>query len=120
LDIDTLKKINDTFGHVAGDETIVTVSKCIKNAFGDVAECFRMGGDEFLVAMTADEDIVEERIEQFEKIVSQWHGRYVENLDVSYGIAAAKEHPGLNFEELLKTADYMMYQSKKHQTECNV
>ena len=120
LDIDTLKKINDTFGHVAGDETIVAVSKCIKNAFGDVAECFRMGGDEFLVAMTADEDIVEERIEQFEKIVSQWHGRYVENLDVSYGIAAAKEHPGLNFEELLKTADYMMYQSKKHQTECNV
>jgi GGDEF domain-containing protein len=37
---------------------------------------------------------------------------------VSYGIAAANEHPGLSFEGLLKTADNMMYQRKKQQTGC--
>lgn len=118
LDIDMLKKANDTLGHVAGDEMIIAVSKCIKDAFGDVAECFRMGGDEFLVAMTSEPDIVQERIALFNRLVSQWHGRYVDSLTVSYGVAAANEHPGLNFEELLKTADYMIYNSKKQQTGC--
>ena len=116
FDIDMLKKTNDMLGHMAGDEMIIAVSKCIKDAFGDVAECFRMGGDEFLVAMTAETDIVQERISRFNRLVSQWSGRYVDHLTVSYGIAAANEYPDLNFEELLKTADDMMYQRKKQQT----
>jgi GGDEF domain-containing protein len=84
LDIDTLKKINDTFGHVAGDETIVAVSKCIKNAFGDVAECFRMGGDEFLVAMTADEDIRMITVYQFAGtgIITAWVAPDVSHQDL--------------------------------------
>ena len=117
LDIDMLKNTNDTLGHVAGDEMIVAISKCIKDAFGDVAECFRMGGDEFLVAMVAEKDTVQEKIELFNQLVSQWSGRYIEHLTVSYGVAAANEHPDLNFEELLKVADYMMYHRKKQQAE---
>ena len=117
LDIDMLKKVNDTLGHVAGDEMIVAVSKCIKDAFGDVAECFRMGGDEFLVAMTAKSDVVQERIARFDQLISQWHGRYVDSLTVSYGVVAANEYPDLNFEALLKTADDMMYQHKREQNE---
>ena len=119
LDIDMLKKANDSLGHVAGDEMIIAVSQCIQDAFGDLAECFRMGGDEFLVAMTAEADIVQERIALFNRLVSQWRGRYVDRLNVSYGIAAAHDYPGLNFEELLKTADDMMYQRKKQKTEYN-
>ena len=115
LDIDMLKKTNDTLGHMAGDEMIIAVSKCIKDAFGDVAECFRMGGDEFLVAMNAETEAVQERIDLFNGLVSQWSGRYVDNLTVSYGVVAAHEYPGLNFEELLKTADSMMYHRKKQQ-----
>ena len=113
LDIDLMKTTNDTLGHVAGDEMIVAVSECIKNAFGDVAECFRMGGDEFLVALTEEPDVVQKRIAQFERLISQWSGRYVSKLTVSYGIAEASKYPNMNFEELLKKADYMMYQHKK-------
>ena len=118
LDIDMLKKTNDTLGHVAGDEMIIAVSNCIKDAFGDVAECFRMGGDEFLVATTAEEEVVQERLALFNRLVSKWSGRYVNSLTVSYGIAAASEHPDMDFEELLKTADSMMYHRKKQQTGC--
>ena len=118
LDIDMLKKPNDTLGHVAGDEMIIAVSHCIKDAFGDVAECFRMGGDEFLVATTAEEEVVQERRALFNRLVSKWSGRYVNSLTVSYGIAAASEHPDMDFEELLKTADSMMYHRKKQQTGC--
>ena len=118
LDIDMLKKNNDTLGHVAGDEMIIAVSKCVIDAFGDVAECFRMGGDEFLVAMTAESDVVQQRVSQFNRLVSQRSGRYVSSLTVSYGIAAAREYPDSNFEELLRKADYMMYQHKKQRTGC--
>ena len=118
LDIDMLKKTNDTLGHVAGDEMIIAVSNCIKDAFGDVAECFRMGGDEFLVATTAEEEVVQERLALLNRLVSKWSGRYVNSLTVSYGIAAASEHPDMDFEELLKTADSMMYHRKKQQTGC--
>ena len=115
LDIDKLKETNDTLGHAAGDEMIVAASKCIKDAFGDVAECFRMGGDEFLVAMTAETEAVRERIALFDRLISRWSGRYVNSLTISYGVAAANEYPGMNFEELLKTADNKMYRHKKHQ-----
>ena len=118
LDIDMLKNVNDTLGHVAGDEMIIAVSKCIKDAFGDVAECFRMGGDEFLIAMTAESELVQERITLFEQFVSRWSGRYVDSVTVSYGIAEANAYPDMNFEELLRKADYMMYQHKKQRTGC--
>ena len=117
LDIDRLKKTNDSRGHAAGDEMIIATSQCLKDAFGHMAECFRMGGDEFLVAMTAKSDVVQERIARFDQLISQWHGRYVDSLTVSYGVVAANEYPDLNFEALLKTADDMMYQHKREQNE---
>jgi diguanylate cyclase (GGDEF)-like protein len=117
LDIDRLKKTNDSLGHAAGDEMIIATSQCLKDAFGHMAECFRMGGDEFLVAMTAKSDVVQERIARFNQLISQWHGRYVDSLTVSYGVVAANEYPDLNFEALLKTADDMMYQHKREQNE---
>jgi diguanylate cyclase (GGDEF)-like protein len=115
LDIDKLKEANDTLGHVAGDELIIAASKCIKEAFGDAAECFRMGGDEFLVAITGQPNMVQRRIERFNRLVSRWSGRYVKELFVSYGVIAANEHPDLDFEALLKAADDMMYQRKRQQ-----
>ena len=119
FDIDMLKKTNDTLGHTAGDELIIAVSKCIKDAFGDVAECFRMGGDEFLVALTENPDVVQDRIELFNRLVSNWRGRYVDHITVSYGVVAAKDHPDLDFEALLKVADDVMYQHKRQKTDRN-
>ena len=117
LDVDMLKQANDTLGHAAGDELIIATSKCIQTAFGDVAECFRMGGDEFLIAMTLKPDAIQERIALFDRLVAQWSGRYVDGLTVSYGVVAANEHPDLNFEALLKAADEKMYQRKRQQNE---
>jgi diguanylate cyclase (GGDEF)-like protein len=117
LDVDMLKQANDTLGHAAGDELIIATSKCIQTAFGDVAECFRMGGDEFLIAMTLKPDAIQERIALFDRLVAQWRGRYVDGLTVSYGVVTASEYPDLNFEALLKAADEKMYQRKKQQNE---
>lgn len=47
LDMDRLKYINDTFGHLAGDEAIKTLAECISNALSGNEFVARMGGDEF-------------------------------------------------------------------------
>ena len=76
-----------------------------------------MGGDEFLVAITAKPEVVSEKIAFFNQLVSQWHGKYVNAVTVSYGVVSASEYPDLNFEALLKTADERMYQQKRQQRE---
>jgi diguanylate cyclase (GGDEF)-like protein len=72
-----------------------------------------MGGDEFLIATSEKTDIVQKNIARFNNLVSKWSGKYVDSFTVSYGAVSANDHPDLNFEELLKTADHMMYQCKR-------
>lgn len=47
MDVNALKITNDRFGHAAGDELIVSTSKCILSVFGREGACYRLGGDEF-------------------------------------------------------------------------
>ncbi|MDO4478321.1 MAG: diguanylate cyclase [Lachnospiraceae bacterium] len=49
MDVNGLKHTNDTYGHAAGDELVVTAANMIKAVFGEEADCFRIGGDEFAV-----------------------------------------------------------------------
>ena len=47
LDVDNLKEINDNFGHEKGDEALKLCYQCIRRAFKNEKNCFRIGGDEF-------------------------------------------------------------------------
>ena len=114
MDIDALKAANDNLGHTAGDELIIGTSKCIRTAFGKDAECFRMGGDEFLVALMESPDEIQSRIAHFDRLISRWEGKYTKKLSVSYGVAAAWTYPEMDFDDLLRTADKKMYQHKKN------
>jgi len=48
LDINFLKKVNDTYGHAEGDRHIIAAATIIEKSFGVYGDCFRTGGDEFL------------------------------------------------------------------------
>lgn len=50
MDANDLKKVNDTFGHHAGDRLLILVSECIRQAVGELGKCYRIGGDEFVVS----------------------------------------------------------------------
>lgn len=52
LDVNNLKEVNDSYGHVAGDSLITGTAEIIKHVFGDHGNAFRVGGDEFVVFMT--------------------------------------------------------------------
>ncbi len=113
MDTDGLKDVNDCIGHAAGDEIITGTAQCIREVFGNSSECFRMGGDEFLVIMDADKATVETKLVAFERAVDRWSGKYVNHLSVSYGAVSAADYPGISLDELLKRADALMYRNKQ-------
>ena len=51
IDIDRFKSINDTHGHVVGDDCLKQVAEALRGALRDSDRCFRWGGDEFIVFM---------------------------------------------------------------------
>ena len=57
FDLDNLKVINDNFGHEKGDEALKLCYQCISQAFQNVKNCFRIGGDEFAYVYHSDEKI---------------------------------------------------------------
>ena len=70
FDLDNLKVINDNFGHEKGDEALKLCYHCISQAFQNVKNCFRIGGDEFAYVFHSDEkDRIPELLKTLELIL---------------------------------------------------
>lgn len=112
LDVDGLKRVNDSFGHAAGDELLVGVADAIRAATRSVDVPARIGGDEFCVLaphQTASRAcVLGERlaagIEEIESVDGATVG-------VSIGVVACPEHAA-EPERLLELADVAMYAAK--------
>lgn len=67
LDIDNFKLVNDSFGHLLGDEVIFTLAKKLSECFSEKCICGRFGGDEFMVFIKEVEDMIalETQVEGF-------------------------------------------------------
>lgn len=112
FDLDNFKQINDSYGHMAGDEVLVRFSNLLSESFrsGDVVA--RLGGDEFIVFMkNASLNIVEERARQIKERVPDLAVEYGGNLSTSIGIAIP-EKTGTKFEQLYFQADRALYNTK--------
>ncbi|OKP90422.1 sensor domain-containing diguanylate cyclase [Paenibacillus sp. P32E] len=112
LDVDKFKFVNDTYGHLAGDEVLKQVAGILKASIrpGDV--CCRYGGEEFVVLLprtkAADAYIVAERIR---KTLEASEVPLAMKVTSSQGIAHYPSH-GDSLEELLEQADRAMYSAK--------
>ncbi|MGH6712401.1 MAG: putative bifunctional diguanylate cyclase/phosphodiesterase [Bradyrhizobium sp.] len=116
LDLDQFKIVNDTCGHLAGDELLRQVSHILKGAMrsGDVLA--RLGGDEFGLLLPHCEPRLAERIAErlradIENLNLVWEGRTF-NVTASIGIASISE-AGLSIEEALSSADIACYGAKE-------
>ncbi|MGB9858200.1 MAG: diguanylate cyclase [Dictyoglomaceae bacterium] len=109
IDVDSLKKINDTMGHSYGDYVLQEVASSIRSIIRQSDFAIRWGGDEFLVLLRRtryDEALkVAQRIEEKLKEVSQ--GKF----GISYGIDTISEEI-TNYEEMIRRADIKMYAEK--------
>ncbi|MBP5330172.1 MAG: GGDEF domain-containing protein [Spirochaetaceae bacterium] len=112
FDLDNFKQINDSYGHMAGDEVLVRFSNLLSESFrsGDVVA--RLGGDEFIVFMkNASLSIVEDRARRIKERVPALAAEYGSNLSTSIGIAIP-EKSGTKFEQLYFQADRALYSAK--------
>ena len=113
IDINGLKTVNDTHGHLAGDELIRGASDCISSVFSKYGRCYRTGGDEFIVLANMDDrTIVDSLTQELGKHADAWHGKEAPSLSLAAGSARAEDHPGISIEKLISLADQEMYKVK--------
>lgn len=116
LDLDHFKRVNDDFGHAAGDKVIAALAAQIRRAFrvGDMKG--RYGGEEFLVVLpdapAADgEKLLEQLRERFSKLTFS-HNEQVFSCTLSVGMACSTDFADLDSDQLLEQADRALYQAK--------
>ena len=106
LDMNGLKTINDTYGHAAGDEALVTLALCFAKATRVRQSVYRMGGDEFVIVCrkTSEEEVVA-LVKRIEEYISETN--YSCSIGYSY-----HEEGTIKLEDLLKESDKQMYSNK--------
>lgn len=118
FDIDKFKSVNDTYGHLAGDEVIKRIASvteaCIEQYDGFIC---RYGGEEFVVVLPGKkleiaQPIIEELFEELCRQVVQYN-EYEIHMSVSVGLTTYPEVCA-DPEDLLKRADWCMYYAKEH------
>ena len=112
IDINGLKKTNDTLGHSAGDELICGAADCITTIFDKYGKSYRTGGDEFIVIANIETNQIYSLVSQLNKLGASWKGKESRSISFSVGAAARKDNPDLKPEKLVILADQRMYKAK--------
>ncbi|WP_165046269.1 GGDEF domain-containing protein [Adlercreutzia sp. ZJ138] len=115
FDLNRLKYINDTFGHLAGDEMICAAADFLRNAFGPDSTISRIGGDEFAVVSFDDPERVSDQLADLIRETRTWKCTFTERdcpLVLSAGCVSRSEFPEYSLEEMQKEADRRMYKDK--------
>ena len=116
LDIDHFKKINDTYGHLLGDTVLARVGEVIKKSVRHENIACRFGGEEFVIILRNTGPLAAELVaERIRKSIESYEiagGSNVIKVTVSIGIATYDHHNFETFEELIKFADELLYESK--------
>ncbi|MDK9558373.1 GGDEF domain-containing protein [Marinobacter sp. M216] len=119
LDIDYFKSVNDRYGHLVGDDCLITVAAICAHEIqrsGDLLA--RFGGEEFAVLLpTTPEDgalQVAERLRQAIENATVYPGAQeaAVNLSVSVGVATVIPPPEETYDELIRRADEALYEAK--------
>lgn len=115
IDMDRFKEVNDTFGHVFGDEVIIEVAKRIKSKIRETDMIARFGGDEFVMVFNEmkNEMVLVNIIQKimqamYDPIIIEGHNIYV---TLSIGISIYPDDTDMA-ENLLKNSDTALYKAK--------
>ncbi|MCR4283902.1 MAG: GGDEF domain-containing protein [Parcubacteria group bacterium] len=124
IDADNFKKINDTYGHDAGDDVLKKIARFLKKKTRSIDVVGRLGGEEFVIAMLgATEDEAYEKADDIRKgIKAELRvGKHKDlEVTVSVGVASVDKAKPKNVEELIAYADKAMYEAKHNRGKDNV
>jgi diguanylate cyclase (GGDEF)-like protein len=116
LDIDLFKQVNDQYGHLMGDNVLITLANEVKKQLRKVDFCCRYGGEEFVICLpdTPKEgsfDVAERIRNQVERTQFSTQDEDAFTVSISLGIATREQEE--NVEAILKRADDALYQAKE-------
>ena len=111
IDLDDFKPINDKYGHHIGDKVLQAVAKKIENSIRDIDYSFRIGGDEFVVLIFSNKEVLKRVANRvFENI----NNINIDGIKVGCSIGYAHYlSDSKDFSEVIKIADKRMYENKK-------
>lgn len=117
VDCDRFKSINDTYGHMAGDQVLIALAEAIAKGIhkGDIA--LRLGGDEFAIYMIniVDKENAKVHIQHVFDEVNKIHipQIYGHPIHISMGVTFFQPETPIKFDHLYQQADKAMYESKR-------
>ena len=115
LDLDFFKKVNDTYGHLAGDEVLKNAAQVMKNTLRSYDILARYGGEEFvvLVSETTKEDALHLAERMRESIAATPCIYNCIKIPITVSIGVAASFPDCTIESLIDKADKGLYQAKE-------
>ncbi len=116
FDINSLKQLNDTYGHECGDYYIQASAQAIAQVFGE-SRTFRVGGDEFaVIAIALDPEQMDTRLAEVTAAVDSFNASekpYPATLAISQGASHFEPGQDTAFKDVFARADSIMYDNKK-------
>ncbi len=116
IDVDRFKRVNDTFGHLAGDRVLVGLGSLLSRSFRTEDLRGRWGGEEFVVAFDREDmhsarEIMDRARREFGEM--KFRGDHDEHFRCSFSAGiACSPHDGNRMEQLLRVADRRLYAAK--------
>ncbi len=112
LDIDYFKSTNDNFGHLVGDEILISFANLLKNSVRETDYVGRWGGEEFVIIVPrTNKENLTAFAEKLRVKIEKFNFEKVGKKTASFGITVTTEYDGI--ETVIKRADDALYQAKK-------
>ena len=114
-DLDRFKRLNDRYGHLAGDRVLTAAAHCLQACAGEAGMAVRLGGEEFclLLENLPSQEVIE-RVETLRRLVEDatilFEGNVI-RVTASFGIAFS-EGSGMNPDQIMQAADAALYAAK--------
>jgi len=117
MDLDYFKTINDSYGHLEGDDALIRASKALKMSCGDNFRrrpyIARYGGDEFIVVIESTKQEADRLLENIHRNLKMLNDEAHKPYTLAFSIGVAEYHPGMDANALIEAADSELYRIKR-------